>query len=169
MGRAHPNDVFSRRFRRSSRFILCGIFIDGVRGMDTALPCLHNTMVINIINAIRVRTWHANVPTGECYHLAVRYHQQSGEAARLKPEGRSNRLQASAASLLADRNGGVPLAACRRYASLTPSTAVPTSRNPTNDYHPGRCNGLCADIRPSACLSYLFPNRAIKKHTDLNL
>ena len=34
--------------------------------MDTALPCLHNTMVINIINAIRVRTWHANVPTSGC-------------------------------------------------------------------------------------------------------
>ena len=38
--------------------------------MDTALPCLHNTMVINIINAIRVRTWHANVPTGGCYPSA---------------------------------------------------------------------------------------------------
>ena len=38
--------------------------------MDTVLLCLHNTMVINTINAIRVRTWHANVPTGCGYHLA---------------------------------------------------------------------------------------------------
>ena len=90
--------------------------------MDAAVPCLHNTMVINIINAIRVRTWHANVPTGECYHLAVRYHQQSGEAARLKPEGRSNRLQASAASLLAVNDASAhTLSACRRYASSAPN------------------------------------------------
>ena len=38
--------------------------------MDAAVLCLHNVMIINIINAIRVRTWHANVPTGGCYPSA---------------------------------------------------------------------------------------------------